>query len=69
MGIFGYAVLNASRPIIRHAGHRWYCSDDSTLGKAHYRLERVSFMADLKRYGNVPTVIDVAKEVIDYENR
>ena len=52
----------SARPIVNLRGHRWYLSNNSSLGSGYFRLERVSFVADLKRYGSVATVIDVAKE-------
>ena len=44
-------------------GHKWYIrSEPSKLGDKYVSLERVSFMADLRRYGQVATRIDVLKE-------
>jgi len=53
------------RPIVNHAGHRWYLSDDSSLGNDYYRLERVAYLSDLKQRRYVATVIDVKKETLN----
>lgn len=44
---------------ISYLGHRWYNMGQCDLGSNYIRLERISFMADLKKYGQIPTSIDV----------
>ena len=44
-------------------GHKWYIrSEPSELGQGYVLLQRVSFKADLQRYGQVATRIDVSRE-------
>jgi len=46
---------------IHYNGHQWYITDDSSLGKNYFKLIRVSFKSDLKKYGMVASAIDVHK--------
>ena len=46
-------------------GHRWIVLDEpSTLGKDFVLLQRKNYLADLKRYGQVATRIDVSRDEV-----
>ncbi len=47
---------------VSYLGHRWYVlPEKSSLGSDYLVFRRVSFLSELKRTGNVSTVIDVDK--------
>ena len=49
-------------------GHRWINEGESSLGNNYIQLRRVAFESDLRRGGQVATVIDVTKEEIEHAN-
>ena len=53
------------KKIINYLGHRWYIIGKSSLGPEYVVAERVSFLSELKRYGQVATRIDLPKEMLN----
>jgi hypothetical protein len=59
------------KTIINLRGHKWYmCPEKSELGENYVTLERVSYLSDLKKYGQVATKIDVhINELYNYNSK
>ena len=47
---------------VKYLGHLWYIIGKSSLGPKYVVAKRVSFLSDLKRYGQVATQIDMPKK-------
>ena len=47
---------------VKYLGHLWYIIGESSLGPKYVAAKRVSFLSDLKRYGQVATQIDMPKK-------